>query len=400
MEIYEVKSKRDARKFRDVARKIYKDDDVWVCPLDGTIESIFDPSKNVFFKDGDAIRWYMTDDQGRLIGRVAAFYNRSRAMANPQPTGGMGFFECINNKEAAFQLFDKARIWLEQEGMEGMDGPINFGENDNFWGLLVDGFTHPAYGMNYNHPYYQELFEAYGFKPYFEQVSNRLDVKQGLGERFLRIANWVARKEEYTFEHFKFSPKEKYFNALLDIYNTAWQFHDNFTPMSYRDLKDSFKEAKPVIDEEMIWFVFHGNDPAAFLVMYPDANMILKHFKGKLYLWNKLRFLWMKKRHYMTQGRIVIMGVKPKYQKVGLESGIFAHLNEVMKRKPWMKEIELSWVGDFNPKMRVLHEALGGVYAKKHITYRVLFNKDEYQRRKTIPMDTKERQMKQNTDKN
>ena len=86
----------------------------------------------------------------------------------------------------------------------------------------------------------------------------------------------------------------------------------------------------------------------------------------------------------MTRARLVIMGVKPKYQKLGLESGIFANLNEVMKHKPWIKELELSWVGDFNPKMLAIHKAVGSVPAKKHITYRKLFYEDEKQHSEII----------------
>ena len=63
------------------------------------------------------------------IGRVAAFIDKVRSTANRQPTGGMGFFEVIDNKDAAFFLFDAAREWLAARGMEAMDGPINFGEN-------------------------------------------------------------------------------------------------------------------------------------------------------------------------------------------------------------------------------------------------------------------------------
>ncbi len=391
MKIHEVTTKKDKKRFLDVAREIYKNDPVWVCPLDSAIEGIFNPDKNVFFRHGEAARWYMTDDEGNLIGRVAAFINEKKAYTFDQPTGGMGFFECINDKEAAFKLFDTARHWLESNKMEAMDGPINFGENDNFWGLLVDGFTHPAYGMQYNPPYYRKFFEDYGFRSYFEQTTNHLYMERGLRPRFLKIANWVAGKKEYKFEHFSFKNKDRYINALLDVYNTAWKYHENFTPMTYEEVLESFKDAKPVIDEEMIWFAFHGEeqDPAAFLVMYPDANMILKHFNGKMTFWNKLRFLWMKKMHYMTRTRLVIMGVKPEYQKLGLESGLFASLNESMKKRPWVRELELSWVGDFNPKMQKLHESVGAEFAKKHITYRKLFNKNDLQRATTIPMDTK-----------
>lgn len=94
----------------------------------------------------------------------------------------------------------------------------------------------------------------------------------------------------------------------------------------------------------------------------------------------------------MTRTRIVIMGVKPKYQRFGVESGIFWHLNEKMKKKPHITELELSWVGDFNPKMRALHESVGATFAKRHITYRKIFSEDaEFQRSTIIPVDTKEK---------
>jgi len=45
-----------------------------------------------------------------------------------------------------------------------------------------------------------------------------------------------------------------------------------------------------------------------------------------------------------------------------------------MDHKPHYKEIELSWVGDFNPKMIALYEAVGGVRAKTHYTYRYMID--------------------------
>ena len=158
MVITEVNNKKTQKAFLDVARVIYKDDKIWVCPLDNDIEAIFDPAKNNFHQHGKCTRWVLTDDSGKLIGRIAAFINNKKAYNYEQPTGGIGFFECIDNEDAAFLLFDTAKKWLSENGMQAMDGPINFGENDNFWGLLVEGFTPPSYGMNYNPPYYQAFF--------------------------------------------------------------------------------------------------------------------------------------------------------------------------------------------------------------------------------------------------
>ena len=128
-------------------KKLYKDDKVWVCPLDNDIEAVFDPARNTYFGHGEAERWVLYDDSNNLAGRVAAFYDTLLCNSWDQPTGGMGFFECINDRDSAFLLFDTAREWLKSKGMEAMDGPVNFGENDKYWGLLVNGFTHPSFDI-------------------------------------------------------------------------------------------------------------------------------------------------------------------------------------------------------------------------------------------------------------
>jgi hypothetical protein len=392
MQIVEIKDRKTIREFLKVPKIIYKNDPVWVCPLDRETESIFNPKENSFFKHGEAIRWILKDEKGNLTGRVAAFINKNKAFTYQQPTGGMGFFECIDSNEAAFLLFDTCRDWLKERGMQAMDGPINFGENDVNWGLLVEGFVHPGIGMNYNPPYYRRLFESYGFKFYFEQVSNHLDLRKPFPERFWKIAEWVRNKPEYQFRHFNYKEASKFIADLKNIYDSAWTFHENFTPMEEKLLLKTMEKSRAFLDEEMIWFVYHNEEPVAFLIMFPDVNQITRHFKGNLNLWNKMRFLYMKSRKIMTRARIVIMGVKPSYQRNGLESGIFWHLNEVMKRKPQYTELELSWVGDFNPKMRALHESVGAVFAKRHITYRKLFTSQvSEQRSAIIPVDTKEK---------
>ncbi len=113
----------------------------------------------------------MKDDNNKTVGRIASFYNEALSRANDQPTGGIGFFDSINDVEASKILFDASREWLVGKGMEAMDGPINFGERDSFWGCLVDGFYPPIFNMPYNFPYYKDLFESYGFQNYFDQYT-------------------------------------------------------------------------------------------------------------------------------------------------------------------------------------------------------------------------------------
>lgn len=384
MKIIEVKDQKTKRDFLDLVVDIYKNDPNYVRPLDLEIETIFDPSKNNFHSHGVVTRWVLYNDSGKAIGRVAAFINEKKAYTFEQPTGGMGFFECIQDDAAARLLMDTARNWLQSKGMEAMDGPINFGENDNFWGLLVWGFTHPAIGMNYNMPYYQKFFEDYGFKTYFEQVSNHLDITKPLPDRFAKIAEWVTKKEGYHFEHFKLSQLEKYSKDFQEIYNDAWRFHENFTEMNAITVQESLEKIKPFMDERFIWFAYVNGEPAAFVVIVPDLNQIVKHLNGKLNFISKLKFVYHKWRGTMNRLRVIIMGVKPKYQKLGLESALIMKAHDIVVPMNKYKEVELSWVGDFNPKMRAIHESMGATLGKKHITYRCLFNDTKDFKRSSI----------------
>lgn len=379
MKILSVNNKERQGKFHDVARRIYKGDKNWVCPLDNEIEGIFTPERNSFFTHGEAQRWILQNKQGKCIGRIAAFIDTNRAFTFEQPTGGMGFFECIDDKEAAFLLLDEARNWLKTKGMQAADAPINFGENDNYWGLLVEGYNMPpGIGMPYHKKYYKPFFEAYGFQVLFKQTAFHLDLRKPFPERFWKIAEWVAKKARYSFEHFSSQKKDKFIADLITVYNAAWQeFKDDFSPLSPHDLDLMLQEVKPIMDERFIWFAYHEKTPIAFLIMLPDVNQILIKMSGKLDWWNKLKFLYYKQRKTITRARILIMGVSPKYQKSGIESAIFWHLNKVMEKLPHYTEVELSWVGDFNPKMEALYRSVGGIFAKRYITYRYLFQNEK-----------------------
>lgn len=376
MELVNVTGRRSENLFLDTARIIYRNDPVWVCPLENSVKAVFDPAKNTYFRHGEADRWILLDDNRNPIGRVAAFIDYRTADSNEQPTGGMGFFECIDDKEAAYYLFDTARDWLKARGMEAMDGPVNFGETDKFWGLLVDGFTHPAFEIAYNPPYYQELFESYGFMTYYNMEGFHLDLTKPLPERFSKIAEWVVRKPGYEFRHFSWKEEEKQIKDFTEVFNEAWaSFKTNFEPLDPDYIRQVLRKARAIIDEEFIWLAYYEGQPIAIYFMLPDANQILRYLNGKMHLLNMLKFLWHKKRKRMTRARGMLMGVVPKFQGLGIESGFILNLEKALKRKPHYKELEFTWVGDFNPRMRKIFVSVGSVPAKRYKTYRYLFDR-------------------------
>lgn len=376
MQIIQVTNRKLVDEFHRVPERIYKKDPNWIPPLRIMIENTFNPNKNKRYLTGNAVRWVLQKN-GKYVGRIAAFYDEKYSGGYEQTTGCCGFFECIDDQEAANLLFNTAREWLQENGMEAMDGPVNFEENFFYWGLLTDGFQPQTFGMQYNHEYYLKLFKNFGFKTYYRQYSYSLDITNpDLPDRFWRIASWVAQKPGYSFEHFKFKDQDRYIRDFIEIHQKAWGSHGNYKPLDFKLVKGLLKNAKIILDEEFMWYAYHNGKPIAFFMQILDLNQVIQKLKtGKLNLWSALRMLYLIKRKTIKRCRVIVLGVIPGYQGKGIESGIFHHLKKVMLKKDWYNDMEMSWVGDFNPKMNALFKSFGADHKLTHRTMRYLFDR-------------------------
>lgn len=374
MYIVEVNDKKSAGEFLKVPLLIYKNDPDWIRPLDKDIEDVFDPKTNKMFRHGEACRWVLKDDNGNLIGRVAAFYNKITANSFKYPTGGMGFFDCIDNENAAILLFNTCKQWLKDRGMKAMDGPVNFGEKDRFWGLLVEGFTEPTYCVNYNPPYYQKFFENYGFKVYFEQYTYSRSVSDPLEEKFRLKAAKIAENPKYTFKHLKKNNLEKYTEDFRIIYNQAWSNRGSFKGMRKEHAVSIMNKIKHIMDEKIIWYAYYEDEPVAFFIMLPEINQIIKHLNGQMDWLGKLKFLWYRWGGKCRKMYGVAFGVVPSHQKKGLEGAIVEAAAKVVQPMNKYDVLEMIWIGDFNPKMINVVKGVGGKRIKVHYTYRFIFD--------------------------
>ncbi len=296
MQILEVVSKEDIREFLMLPVRLYQNIPQWIRPLDKDIESVFDHEKNKAFRHGVCIRWILKNSKDETVGRVAAFIiDKLVNKGNDQPTGGMGFFECVNDHTLALSLFDQCKDWLQSKGMEAMDGPVNFGSRDRWWGLLVEGFEdEPNYQCNYNFPYYKDFFESYGFQVYFNQLTFARKVMDPLSPRLDQKAKLVGRDPNYSF---RFIPKKELHKLpayLHDVYNKAWSNRSETPELNMAQANLLVKQMKPILDERLLWFGFYKDEPIAFFISLPEINQIFKYVNGKLNWLGKLKFLWHK----------------------------------------------------------------------------------------------------------
>lgn len=383
--MHEVKTGQDKRAFLDFPLTIYRNDPNWIHPLDKDIEAVFDPAKNKSFKHGECNRWLLKDDEHKVIGRIAAFINKK--YKNDQPTGGIGFFECINDQQAAAYMFDHCKAWLEQRGMQAMDGPINFGERDKWWGLQVQGFQPPLYNMNYNPSYYIALFEQYGFRVYFYQLCYALKVKERLQDKFHERHDELSKDPHYKAVMLRKTDLDKFAKDFAYIYNKAFAVHGEGKTLEERTAIKMFRSMKPAIDEHIIWFTYYKEQPIAMWVNLPDLNQYFKHMKGKFGWLQQLYFIWLQQFGKCSRFVGLVFGIIPEFHGKGVDAYMIVEAAKLIQKRLKYEDFEMQWIGDFNPKMINIAESLGTHCSRRLATYRYLFDRTkEFKRHEFVGM--------------
>jgi hypothetical protein len=380
MKIVEVSSSRHAREFLGLPVRLYENEPNWIQPLDKDIEGVFDQRVNRAFQHGECTRWILQNEKEQTIGRVAAFVDKKTVnKGNDQPTGGMGFFDCIQDQKAAFLLFDQCKKWLQERGIEAMDGPINFGNRDRWWGLLIEGFDRePNYQCNYNFPYYKDFFEAYGFQVYFYQLTFGRPVMGPLDDRLSEKASLIAKDPNYSFRHIDKIDAQKLARDIRYVYNKAWAKRGEIPELTEAQAKHIVKQMRPIIDKRLLWFGYYKEEPIAFFHSLPEVNQIFKHLKGRLDWLGKLKFVWYRWRKTSRKAFGVLFGVIPEHHGKGVDGAMIMAFRKLMQEDyRQYDEYEMNWIGDFNPKMIRVAEQVTPNVVKRHATYRKLFDESK-----------------------
>lgn len=371
----EVLNNHQKKEFLEFPARLYKNDKSYIRPLDKDIEHVFDAHKNKFFEHGECKRYLFIDRNGKTVGKVAVFVNHK--YLQKQPTGGIGFFDCINDQKTADFIFDHCKKWLQERSMKAMDGSINFGERDKFWGVLIEGFSEPLYGMNYNFPYYKDLFENYGFQIYYNQLCFSRKAHAPTSRIFNIMHAKHSKNESFSAKPVTKSNINKFAEDFYIIYNKSWESHGGGKQMSLDDVKKLFNSMKPVMNEHIAWFAYENGNPIAMWINIPDLNLWFKYLNGKFGFFDKLKFLYYKATKNNTKFVGLIFGVLPEWQNKGVEGYLIVEAANHFRVATEFIDFEMQWIGDFNPKMLGLAKHLETEVTRKLATYRFLFDRSK-----------------------
>ncbi len=360
-----VSNKKELNHFIKFPWKIYKDDKFWVPPLLMEQKTLLNKQKNPFYKNAEA-EFFLAYKNDEIVGRIAAIINHTHIKSHNDSTGQFGFFESINDQQVANALFDKAKIWLKENGLKFMNGPANPSSND-IYGMLIEGFDDPPrLLMSYNPEYYISLCENYGMKKAKDMFAWKIvDTIILSSEKLRRGQELVRNRYKLKISQLDMKNFHKDLDKFKYVYNKAWAPNWGFVPLSEEQIDLMAKDMKPIVEPSLVLFgEIEGKLIGAALVML-DYNQIFKGMNGRLFPFNFLKLFLMKKK--IKWARILTLGIIPEYQKKGLDTIFYW---EIIHRAAALGIHlgEASWVLEDNEMM---NRGLELMNAEKYKRYRI-----------------------------
>lgn len=367
IEIITVEGESELSDFIELPWKIYGDYPHWVPPLKKEVRRMLDPLKHPFWESSERVLFLARqgpDTVGRIAGIIDGRYNRF----HNEQMGIWGFFECTDDPEAAAALFSSVSSWLQSKGMTFIRGPLNPSTNHEI-GLLIQGYdSPPSLMMTYNPPYYPALVETCGFTKEKDLLSFLIKKEYQLPEWMDRLAERIAQKKGIRIDPFKPKNAAAEMTMIREIYNDAWSDNWGFVPLSDNEIQDIGKDLLEFTDTDLAFFIWVENEPAAFCMIVPDINPLIKRLNGRIGLLGVLKYFLY--RHEVKGLRMFMFGIKEKYRQIGLPMLVFHHILALVRKKKQYQHMEMGWTLEDNEAVNLLIEEAGAKPYKRYRIYR------------------------------
>ncbi|MEM9829118.1 MAG: GNAT family N-acetyltransferase [Bacteroidota bacterium] len=342
MHTLKVQNTYSEQEFFQFPAQLYQGNTQWIQAMPYEVETTFNPEQNPMLENGDVCRWILQNYRGKTIGRIAAFIDRR----SETDSGFLGFFECIEHEQAAIKLLGEGVYWLESQGIDEVNAPVN--PNSLFLksGLLTEGFDElPVYGSSYHPAYYQGFFEAFGFEKYFRQRTYQLDFqKLPLPKTVKEKASKMLNSEGFRIDRFSVEKLGQLAKDIVVVYNQTWGGQPFHHELSAQQIQHELEELEPWIDEGVFLLAYYHDQPVGFFFNLPNINYTRKQAGQGLF--RKMReayFRNRKHRHLLS----VLLGVIPEFRQRGVASALIKSVMDFLsKHEVRYDKIEINRVSD------------------------------------------------------
>ena len=373
LEIVEIHSKEDRHAMATFPWVVYRGDKNWVPPLVKDRDKQLDSQRNRFFQQADVVLFAARRD-GRVAGTTAAFIDHRFNDCLKQKVGFFGFFEVLDDYQAAEALFSAARDWARQRGMTELRGPINF-HRDRERGFLVEGADCPPPLMcAHSPPYYHEFAQRFGLTKHADDFCRRVWVKNvlgpdgGLPPRLARLQKVAERRAHFSIRKARLEDWDNEVRRVGELYDaTIGQMPDHI-PWTQEELAEFARELRPVVVPDFALFGEVNGKTVGCALGFPDLNQVLIHLNGSLDGLNKLKAWWYLRRINIVSFKVA--GVLEQYQGLGLEALLFLELAKGALARGY-QTVDLSLQAEENDKVNNLMQHFQVENYKRYRVYRM-----------------------------
>jgi hypothetical protein len=363
IDVRRVDGRRDFKRFIDYAYERNAADPHWVPPLRISERERLTPQKNPFFEHAD-VALFLAWRGDRVAGRVGAIDDRLHNETHHDNVSMFGFFEA-DDAESTRALLAAVERWAADRGRAAVRGPINPSLNESA-GLLVDGFdTDPMLMMPHNPREYAAFLEAAGYRKIKDLYAWLYDVARDPPAIVAKLARRVRERERIVVRPLELSDFTREVERLRAIYCDAWERNWGFVAPTDAEFRRLATELKPIFDPRCAVCAEVDGTPVACAVAIPDINQALKGTNGKLFPLGLPRLLLRKR--YITQIRLLLLGVESGYRALGLYPLLLYELHRQVQGA--YSRAEFSWVLEDNRDINQPAEMAGARQYKRYRIY-------------------------------
>jgi GNAT superfamily N-acetyltransferase len=365
MIIIPITTEREKLRFIKSEWNFYRNNSYWTAPLIMDRKKLLNQKKNPFYSHAEMQLW-MAEENGEIVGRIAAIVNRTHNEVYHDTVGFWGFFDCVDRQEVANQLFDTAKGWLKTRGMTEMRGPVNPSINDSC-GMLLNAYDDaPRVLMTYNPPYYPALCDGYGHQKAKDLHAWKISQETVYTPKLERVAKMVEERSRVKLRTINMKDLKGELAKIKEIYNAAWAGNWGALPMTEEEFDHMAGDLKAIVNPSIVFFAEIDDKPVAFALTLPDVNQALQSNRGGHILPAIPKLLFGLKK--ATWARIVILGVLPQYQQRGIDALLYYNI-ALSTRKIGVKWGEASWILEDNTMMVRAAELMNAELYKRYRIY-------------------------------
>ena len=319
IEVKEVKTRKDFKKFIYLPEKIHADHKSWVHPIYFDEWKYFSPKKNKAFSYCDTILLLALRER-RVVGRILGIINSRYNQYRKEKTARFGYLETWEEEAVVRALLGFVEEWAKKKGKTKIVGPYGFSDQDPE-GFLIEGFENRATIATYcNFEWMPRLVEKMGYTKDVDYFVYKLEVPKEPPNFYKRIYERVQRKGGYDFIEFRKKKELKpWIKPVLHLMNECYTGSDiyGYTPLEESEMADLAKRYLPVINPRFVKMVKKGDEVVAFIIGIPDLTEGIQKARGRLFPFGFLKILRAAKK--TKQLDLLLGAIKEEYRGRGLD---------------------------------------------------------------------------------